>query len=177
MVSVIVPARDEEDVLQAFYDETMKYLPSAAKEYEVIFIDDGSKDETLNVLRSFLQKNKHIRVFSFKRNRGKADALAYGFSQARGEIIITMDADLQDKPSQIKKFLNKHKEGADVVCGWRKDRKDKQKMIVISRIFNYLIGLVFGLKLHDIDCGFKLFTKESIQNLTIYGGLYRFIPY
>jgi len=176
MVSVIVPARDEEEVLQVFYDEMMKYLPSSTKEYEIIFIDDGSADKTLQILKTFVQKNKHIRVFSFKRNRGKADALAYGFSHVQGDTIITMDADLQDKPSQIKKFLDKHKEGADVVCGWRKDRKDKQKMVFISKFFNYIIGLLFGLKLHDIDCGFKLFTKESMKSLNIYGGLYRFIP-
>lgn len=176
MVSVIVPAKDEEEGLQAFYDEMMKHLPNAAMDYEIVFIDDGSTDKTLKVLQSLVQKNKHIRVFSFKRNRGKADALAYGFSLAKGETLITMDADLQDKPSQIKKFLDKHKEGVDVVCGWRKERKDKQKMVFISRFFNSLIGVVFGLKLHDIDCGFKLFTKESVQNLTIYGGLYRFIP-
>lgn len=176
MVSVIVPARDEEEGIQAFYDELMRYLPKVSKEYEVIFIDDGSIDKTLAVLKSFTQKNKHIRVFSFKRNRGKADALAYGFSQVKGNVIITMDADLQDKPSQIQKFIDKHNEGSDVVCGWREKRKDKQKMVFISKFFNYLIGILFGLKLHDIDCGFKLFTRESIQKLNIYGGLYRFIP-
>jgi len=176
MVSIIVPARDEEEGIQAFYDEMMKYLPAAAKDYEIVFIDDGSTDNTLAILKSFIQKNKHIRVFSFKRNRGKSDALAYGFAHAKGNIIITMDADLQDQPSQIKKFLTKHKEGADVVCGWRKNRRDKQNMVFISHFFNYLIGVLFGLKLHDIDCGFKLFTKDSVQNLNIYGGLYRFIP-
>jgi len=176
MVSVVVPAKNEEEGIQAFYDEIMKYLPVAAKEYEIIFIDDGSTDKTLKVLQSFSAKNKHIRVFSFKRHRGKADALAFGFAHVKGDIIITMDADLQDKPSEIKKFLDKHKQGADVVCGWRKDRKDKQKMVVISRFFNYLIEVLFSLKLHDIDCGFKLFTKEAIQSINIYGGLYRFIP-
>jgi len=176
MITVIVPARDEEEGIKVFYDELMKYLPDAAKEYEVIFVDDGSTDKTLSVLKSFVQKNKHVRVFSFKRNRGKADALAYGFFHAQGDIIITMDADLQDKPSQIKKFLAKHKEGVDVVCGWRKYRKDKQKMVVISKFFNYIIGVLFGLKLHDIDCGFKLFSKDAVGKLYIYGGLYRFIP-
>ncbi len=87
-----------------------------------------------------------------------------------------MDADLQDKPSQIHKFITKHKEGADVVCGFRKERKDKSKMVIISRFFNYLIGVLFGLKIHDIDCGFKLFTTGAAKSLKIYGGLYRFIP-
>src|SRR6185437_9204480 len=176
MISLIVPALNEEEGIQAFYDEVMKFLPKIAKDYEILFIDDGSTDETLNIVKSFAQKNKQIRVFSFKRNRGKADALAYGFYHAKGDTIITMDADLQDKPSQLQKFVDKHNEGADVVCGWRKDRKDRQKMVVISRFFNYLIGVIFGLKLHDIDCGFKLFSKEAVEKLYIYGGLYRFIP-
>lgn len=176
MVSVIVPAKNEEEGIQAFYDELMKYLPNISKEYEVIFIDDGSTDKTLSILKSLSSKNKHIRVFSFKRHRGKGDALAYGFSHINGDIIITMDADLQDKPSELKKFMDKHKEGADVVCGWRTKRRDKQKMVFISKLFNYLISTVFGLELHDIDCGFKLFTKEALKSLNIYGGLYRFIP-
>jgi len=176
MLSIIVPARDEEEGIQAFYDELLKYLPDVSREYEIIFIDDGSTDETLKLLKNLAQKNNKVRVFAFKRNRGKGDALAYGFSQAKGDIIITMDADLQDKPSELKKFVDKQKEGADVVCGWRKDRKDKQKMVVISKLFNSLIGVLFGLRLHDIDCGFKLFTKDSIRSLNIYGGLYRFIP-
>lgn len=176
MVSVIVPARDEEDGIEAFYNELLKYLPKVSDSYEVIFIDDGSKDRTLEILQSFANKNKHIRVFSFKRNRGKADALAYGFFHAHGDIIVTMDADLQDKPSELHKFIAKYNEGSDVVCGWRKQRKDKQKMVVISKFFNYLNGVMFGLKLHDIDCGFKLFTKEAVDKLYIYGGLYRFIP-
>jgi len=176
MISVIVPAKNEEEGIEAFFDELMKYLPEVSKEYEVIFIDDGSSDKTLNILKSFVQKNKHVRVAAFKRNRGKADALAYGFFHATGDIIVTMDADLQDKPSELHKFIQKHKEGADVVCGWRKNRKDKQKMVFISKFFNYLISVLFGLKLHDIDCGFKLFSKEAVEKLYIYGGLYRFIP-
>lgn len=176
MVSIIVPAMNEEEGIQVFYDEVMKFLPKVAKEYEIIFVDDGSTDDTLQILKTFVQKNKHIRLFSFKRNRGKADALAYGFYHAKGDVIITMDADLQDKPSQLQKFVDKYNDGADVVCGWRKERKDKQKMVVISRFFNYLIGVMFGLKLHDIDCGFKLFSKEAVEKLYIYGGLYRFIP-
>jgi glycosyltransferase involved in cell wall biosynthesis len=176
MVSIIVPARDEEDGINVFYNELMKYLPKVSASYEVIFVDDGSSDNTLTILKSLANKNKNVRVVSFKRNRGKADALAYGFFHANGEIIITMDADLQDKPSELHKFIDKYKEGSDVVCGWRKERKDKQKMVVISKMFNHLIGVLFGLKLHDIDCGFKLFSKEAVDKLYIYGGLYRFIP-
>src|SRR5581483_10382215 len=96
MLSVIVPAKNEEEGIKAFYDETMKYLPRVVKEYEIIFIDDGSTDKTLKILQTFIKKNKHVRAFSFKRHRGKADALAFGFAHAKGDTILTMDADLQD---------------------------------------------------------------------------------
>jgi glycosyltransferase involved in cell wall biosynthesis len=175
MISIIVPAYNEEGI-EAYYEEMMRVLPGLKQDYEFIFIDDGSKDKTLSVLKTIAQKNKHIRIFSFKRNRGKADALAYGFSQVKGDIVLTMDADLQDKPSEIHKFLKKYEEGAEVVCGWRKHRKDRSKMVVISKFFNYLNRLLFGIKLHDIDCGFKMFSQEAAQSLHIYGGLYRFIP-
>jgi glycosyltransferase involved in cell wall biosynthesis len=176
MISVIVPVLNEEDGLHAFYDELMKVLPALSHAYEIVFIDDGSTDTSLEILQSFNKKNKHVQVFSFKKNRGKADALALGFSLAKGDLLVTMDADLQDKPSELHKFLEKQKSGADVVCGWRKERKDKSKMVVISKMFNYLIGLLFGLKLHDIDCGYKLLTRDAANSLHIYSGLYRFIP-
>jgi glycosyltransferase involved in cell wall biosynthesis len=176
MISIIVPVLNEEEGIQAFYDELIKVLSTLSHENEIIFIDDGSTDTSLDILKSFNKKNKHVRVYSFKKNRGKADALAIGFSVAKGDLLITMDADLQDKPSQIYKLLNKQKGGADVVVGWRKHRKDKSKMVIISKFFNYVNRVLFGLKLHDIDCGFKLLTSDATKNLHIYGGLYRFIP-
>lgn len=176
MISVIIPVLNEEEGLHAFYEEIINVLPSLSPEYEIVFIDDGSTDSSLEILKSFHKKNKHVNVFSFKKNRGKADALALGFSVAKGDLIVTMDADLQDKPSELHKFIEKQKEGADVVCGWRKERKDKSRMVVISKFFNAIIGYLFGLHLHDIDCGYKLFTKEAAKSLRIYAGLYRFIP-
>ena len=177
MISIIVPAYNEEDSLTAFYDETIKYLPELDKEYEIVFIDDGSTDSTLDVMKLLVKRDKNIHVFSFKGNRQKADALMLGFSKARGDLIFTMDADLQDKPSELHKFIKRQKEtNADVVVGWRKYRKDKSKMVIISKFFNWLNHSLFELKLHDIDCGFKLFTKDAAKNLHIYGGLYRFIP-
>lgn len=176
MISVIVPALNEGNGLKEFYDELIKYLPELSKTYEILFIDDGSTDNTLEVMKALAQKDKHIRIFSFKKNRQKADALALGFSEAKGELIFTMDADLQDKPSEMHKFLSKQKQGVDVICGWRKERRDKSKMVIISRFFNWVNRVIFGLTLHDIDCGFKLFTKDALQHLHIYAGLYRFIP-
>lgn len=177
MISVVVPAYNEEDGLEAFYNETIKYLPNIAKEYEIIFVDDGSNDGTLGVMKAIAKKDKNVHVYSFKGNRQKADALMLGFSKAQGDFIFTMDADLQDKPSELHKFLEKQKEhDADVVVGWRKHRRDKSKMVIISKFFNWLNHVLFNLNLHDIDCGFKLFTKEAAKSIHIYGGLYRFIP-
>ena len=176
VISIVVPVFNEEESLEAFYTELKKVLPSIKQESEIVFIDDGSTDKSLSIIKSLERKNKNVKVYSFKRNRGKADALALGFSKALGDLIVTMDADLQDKPSELYKFMEKHKEGADVVVGWRRVRKDKSKMVVISKFFNYLNRVLFGLKLHDIDCGLKLFTKDAIKSLHIYGGLYRFIP-
>ncbi|MBA3724203.1 MAG: glycosyltransferase family 2 protein [Candidatus Levybacteria bacterium] len=177
MVSIIVPAYNEEESLQAFYDETIKYLPHLDKAYEIVFIDDGSNDNTLLVMKALAKKDKHIKVYSFKGNRQKADALMLGFAKAQGDLIFTMDADLQDKPSELHKFITYQKEsGADVVVGWRKERKDKSKMVIISKFFNWLNHMLFKLQLHDIDCGFKLFTKDAAKSIHIYGGLYRFIP-
>lgn len=177
MISIVVPAYNEEDGLEAFYTETIKYLPKLDKEYEIIFVDDGSNDSTLSVMKSLAKRDKNVKVYSFKGNRQKADALMMGFSKAQGDFIFTMDADLQDKPSEMHKFLEKQKENdADVIVGWRKHRKDKSKMVIISKFFNWLNHMLFKLNLHDIDCGFKLFTKEAAKSIHIYGGLYRFIP-
>lgn len=177
MISIVVPAYNEEDGLQAFYDETIKYLPKLDKEYEIVFVDDGSNDGTLGVMKTIAKKDKNVKVFSFKGNRQKADALMLGFAKAKGDLIFTMDADLQDKPSELHKFIKFMEDnGSDVVVGWRKHRKDKSKMVIISKFFNWLNHVLFKLNLHDIDCGFKLFTRDAAKSLHIYGGLYRFIP-
>lgn len=177
MISIVVPAYNEADGLEAFYNETIKYLPKLSKDYEIVFVDDGSNDGTLDVMKKLVHKDKHVKVYSFKGNRQKADALMLGLAKAQGDFIFTMDADLQDKPSELHKFLEKQKEDdADHIVGWRKHRKDKSKMIIISKFFNWLNRVLFGLQLHDIDCGFKLFKKEAAKSLHIYGGLYRFIP-
>ena len=177
MISVVVPAYNEGDGLHLFYKETIKYLPKLDETYEIVFVDDGSNDNTLSVMKDIAEKDKNVRVFSFKGNRQKADALMLGFAKAQGDLIFTMDADLQDKPSELHKFINFIKENnSDVVVGWRRHRKDKSKMVIISKFFNWLNHKLFKLNLHDIDCGFKLFTKEAAKSLHIYGGMYRFIP-
>lgn len=176
MLSIVVPVFNEEESLGAFYAELMRVLSSFAKDYEIVFVDDGSTDKSLDILKQFEHDNKHVRVYSFRRNMGKAEALSLGFHEAKGDLIATLDADLQDQPSEIRKLLDLHEQGYDVVCGWRKDRKDKSKMKVISRLFNWTLGKVFDVDVHDYNCGLKLYTKDAAKSLRLYGGLHRFIP-
>ncbi len=175
MLSIVVPVFNEEESLDAFFTELVSVVDTLGK-YEIVFIDDGSTDDSLTLLKQFADKNKSVRVFSFRTNQGKSEALTVGFQQAQGEMVITLDADLQDKPSEIPKFIEKSKEGIDLICGWRKDRRDKSQMVIISRVFNKVIGRLFGLKLHDYNCGFKLYTKAAAESLRLYGGMHRFIP-
>lgn len=176
MISVVVPVFNEEESLRIFYRELIRIAPQLDKSYEIIFVDDGSTDRSLDILKEFIEKNNNVRIFSFRKNQGKGEALTLGFEKAIGDIIITLDADLQDNPSEINKLLKKHKEGIDVVSGWRKERKDTSKMIIISRLFNFIVGKLFNLKLHDYNCGFKTYSKEAAKSLRLYGGLHRFIP-
>jgi len=176
MISIVVPVYNEEESLKHFYDALIEVSPWLDKEYEIIFVDDGSLDSSLLVLKSLSEKNKHVKIFSFRRNLGKAEALNFGFMKAQGDHIVTLDADLQDQPSEIRKLLDRAQEGVEVVCGWRKDRKDKSRMVVISRLFNRLMGYFFDLQIHDYNCGLKVYTKDAAKSLRLYGGLHRFIP-
>lgn len=176
MLSVVVAAFNEEESILHFYGELKKFLPKLAKEYEIVFIDDGSFDNTLKLLQNLAEKDPNIKIFSFRRNHGKAEALTFGFQKAKGDLILTMDADLQDKPSEISKLINKQKVGYDLVSGWRKERKDSFAKIIFSKMFNVVASLFWGIKLHDYNCGLKLYTAEAAKSLNLYGGMHRFIP-
>lgn len=177
MISIIVPVYNEEESLQAFYSELKKELAKLKDTHEILFIDDGSTDRSFEMLKDLEKQDKVVRVFSFRKNQGKAEALTLGFHKAAGEIIVTLDADLQDKPSEIAKLLEKQKiESIDVISGWRKDRKDKSRMVVISRMFNAIAGRLFNVYLHDYNCGLKVYTNEAAKSLRLYGGQHRFIP-
>lgn len=175
MLSIVVPVYNEEESLNAFYEEIVLVLNSY-KDYEVIFVDDGSRDSSLEILKELVQKNKKLRVYSFRRNQGKAEALTLGFQKTKGDKVVTLDADLQDKPDQIALLEKKLDDGYDVVCGWRRERKDSFRHTLFSKIFNSLAGTLWGLKLHDYNCGLKIYTSECAKSLRLYGGLHRFIP-
>jgi len=177
MISIVVPVFNEEECLAILYKELICVTPQLDKSYEIIFVDDGSTDGSLQILKKFEKENSHIRIFSFRKNQGKAEALTFGFQKAKGDYIITLDADLQDKPKEILKLIKKAKEeNWDVVCGWREKRKDPTSKVFSSKLFNSITSIFWGLKLHDYNCGLKLYSKEVAKSLRLYGGMHRFIP-
>jgi len=176
MLSVVIPLFNEQESLQVLYEELMKTVQKLDKKHEIVFVDDGSTDGSFNILKGFEERNNNVRIFSFRKNQGKAEALTLGFQKAKGKYIVTLDADLQDKPSEIPKLLEKINEGWDLACGWRKNREDSFFKIASSKIFNFIASLFWGLKLHDYNCGLKAYTAEVAKSLSLYGGLYRFIP-
>lgn len=176
-ISFIIPAKNEEDSVDILYNEIIKILKKITKKYEIIFIDDGSTDNTYSQLQKLHRKNKKIKIIKLRGNFGKSIALQIGFENSKGNIIFTIDADLQDNPKEIPKFLNQLENNYDLVSGWKKKRYDPPITKVIpSRIINFLTRIFTGIQIHDINCGFKVYKREVIQNLNLYGELYRFIP-
>ena len=176
MISVVIPVYNEQESLEGFYKELVRELRKLSEKYEIIFVDDGSFDASLTILQKIAKQDKTVRIFSFRKNHGKAEALSFGFQKANGAYVITLDADLQDKPSEIAKILDTLRKGFDVVCGWRKERKDSGKKILSSKLFNFLANTFWRLKLHDYNCGLKGYTKDAAKLLHLYGGMHRFIP-
>ncbi|MEX0326082.1 MAG: glycosyltransferase family 2 protein [Puniceicoccaceae bacterium] len=177
-LSVVVPVLDEEGSLKELTDRLLAVLPSVSSDgFEIIFVDDGSRDSSWAFIKDLHRSHpEQIRGIRHRRNFGKAAALARGFKAARGRTIITMDADLQDQPEEIPKFLDALEAGADMVSGWKKNRKDPVDKTLPSRIFNGMVRLVSGLKLHDVNCGFKAYRSEVAKGLKLYGEMHRFIP-
>lgn len=176
-LSFVIPAKDEQDSVETLYQQISKEAGKLTNQFEIIFIDDGSIDRTFEILKGLAEKDKNVKVIKFRGNWGKSAALQTGFGLASGEIIFTLDADLQDDPAEIPKFLAKLDEGYDLVSGWKKRRFDPSVKVIPSRILNnFLIPQLTGVKLHDINCGFKAYKKEVVKSLNLYGELYRFIP-
>lgn len=176
-LSVVIPAKNEEGSVETLYQEIKSVVNPLKKSFEVIFVDDGSSDSTFEKLAALHKKDPRVKIIKFRGNLGKSAALQVGFNLACGEIIFTMDADLQDNPAEIPHFLAKLDEGYDLVSGWKKTRHDPSVKVIPSRILNnFLTPLLTGVKLHDINCGFKAYRKEVVKSLNLYGELYRFIP-
>jgi len=176
MLSVVIPVFNEQESLKVFYSELIKFVPRLSKSYEIVFVDDGSEDKSSEILKSFKNKSKNVRVIYFRKHQGKAEALTLGFRAAKGDYIVTLDADLQDRPEEIEKLLKKARTGWDLVSGWRKNRKDSIFKVITSKIFNSIASVFWGLKVNDLNCGLKVYRKEAAKSLNLYGGMHRFIP-
>ena len=177
LLSIVIPLLNEEENIPLLYKELTEVLSSANESYEIIFIDDGSTDRSLALLRDLQVQDDHLVIVSFRRNFGQTAAMAAGFDFARGEVIITMDADLQNDPKDIPRLLEEIRAGNDVVTGWRYDRKDTFiNRRLPSIIANKLISKTTGVNLHDYGCTLKAFRRDVIKNVRLYGEMHRFIP-
>jgi glycosyltransferase involved in cell wall biosynthesis len=176
VISVVVPVHDEERSVEPLYKELRSALEPLGRAWEAVFVDDGSADGSFAALTRLHAMAPNIEVVRLRRNFGKAAALAAGFRHASGDVVVTIDADLQDDPAEIPRLLAKLDEGFDLVCGWKTERRDPLTRRLLSRIFNGVVGRVSGLRLHDMNCGLKAYRADVVRNLRIYGELHRFLP-
>jgi len=177
MISVVIPAYNEEENVPRLYEKLKKVLEALGEDYEIIFVDDGSTDKTPEILKELAEKDSRVKVIRFKRNYGQTAAMYAGFEHAKGDVIITMDADLQNDPEDIPKLLEKMKEGYDIVSGWRKDRKDPfLSRKLPSTIANWVISKVTGVHLHDYGCTLKAYKADVAKRYRLYGDMHRFLP-
>ncbi|MCA9428663.1 MAG: glycosyltransferase family 2 protein [Candidatus Omnitrophica bacterium] len=175
-ISIVIPAHNEEENLDQLRANLVSSLEPLNKSFEVIFIDDGSSDSTYAKMAKFSREDPRFKGIRMRKNVGKASALAAGFDAATGDIVFTMDADNQDDPSEIPRFLEKLDEGHDLVSGWKRTRHDPSQRVIASRIFNGAIRFISRVPLHDFNCGFKAYRAEVVKSLTLYGEWHRFIP-
>ena len=174
-ISVIIPVYNEVDSLQELHHELTRVLSDYIP-YEILFIDDGSSDGSVELIKRLSQSDSAVNLIEFHRNYGKSAALSEGFKYAQGDYVVTMDADLQDDPAEIPNLILKLEEGNDLVSGWKKDRKDPFSKKIPSKLFNFVTRLVTGVKIHDFNCGLKIYRKAVVKTLEIYGGRHRYIP-
>ena len=176
-ISVIVPLYNEEESVTPLYDAIVSALAPLNLSYEILFVDDGSKDNTVQIASKLSEQDSNLRIVKFRRNYGQTPAMAAGIDNARGRILVTMDGDLQNDPSDIPFFLEKIKEGYDIVVGWRHKRQDKLITRKIpSKIANWIIGKVTGVPIKDNGCSLKAYKAEVIKNVPLYSEMHRFIP-
>ena len=175
-LSVVVPLLNEADSLPELYARLKKVVGGLTDHYEIIFVDDGSTDNSFDVLEDLQKKETHIKLIQLRRNYGKATALKMGFNEAQGELIVTIDGDLQDQPEEIPKILAKLEDGNDLVTGWRVVRRDPLRKILASKVFNAVAGRLTGVRLHDMNCGLKGYRREVVESLGNQGAYHRYIP-
>ncbi|REJ82251.1 MAG: glycosyltransferase [Acidobacteria bacterium] len=176
-VSVVVPVLDEAQSVAELAQRIAAELQALDKSFEIVFVDDGSRDDTVEVVRTCHREDPRIRLVRFRRNFGKAAALSAGFEHSSGEIIITIDGDLQDDPAEIPRFLEAlDGDQLDLVSGWKQRRRDPLSKRLLSRIFNAVTSAIASVDLHDFNCGFKAYRREVLDQVSVYGELHRYIP-
>ena len=178
-ISVVVPLYNEVESLPELEEWIARVMKEHGYSYEILFINDGSSDGSWNVIKRLQQKNKNVKGVCFRRNYGKSPALNTGFARAEGDVVITMDADLQDSPDEIPALYDMiMKEGYDLVSGWKKKRYDPLSKTIPTKLFNASARRVSGIKnLHDFNCGLKAYRKEVVKHIEVYGDMHRYIPY
>ena len=175
-LSVVIPLYNEENSLAELHNRIILSLQSLSSNYELIFVDDGSTDNSFSVLKDLHKEDGQVKAIRFRKNFGKAAALSAGFKEATGKTIVTIDADLQDLPEEIPVLIKKIEEGYDLVSGWKFKRQDPLVRRVASRLFNSVTTFYTGVKIHDFNCGLKCYRREVTEELELYGELYRYIP-
>jgi dolichol-phosphate mannosyltransferase len=174
-ISIVIPVYNEQDSIKPLIAELREVLNGLDKSYEIIFVDDGSRDRSFAILQQVASHDPQIRVIRFRRNAGQTAAFDAGFRAAQGDIVVTMDADLQNDPHDIPRLLKKM-EGFDVVCGWRYKRKDPWIKIISSQIANFVRNMLSQEEIVDTGCSLKAFKRESLQNMKLFNGMHRFLP-
>ncbi len=175
-LSIVIPVFNEEASLSLLRQEIGEVSRQHGYNPQIVFVDDGSTDESWNVIRKLAERDEGVQGIRFRRNFGKAAALSAGFAAANGQFVMTLDADLQDDPHEIPHFLAKMEEGLDVVSGWKKVRHDPWHKVLPSRLFNWLVSWINGVRLHDHNCGMKCYRREVLGEVHLYGELHRFVP-
>lgn len=176
-VSVVIPLYDEEESLKELHQQLRSTLQRMNVRYELIFVDDGSTDRSFQVLRDLKRMDHHhVKIVRFRRNFGKSAALAVGFEKAQGTYVVTMDADLQDDPTEIPSMIKKLEEDYDLISGWKKVRKDPISKTLPSKFFNFVTSVMTGIRIHDFNCGLKAYRNEVVKAVSVYGELHRYVP-
>ncbi len=175
-LSFVIPAFNEQDSLVQLHKEIAAVSADNSYDFEIVFIDDGSTDDTWKIIESLCSANENVKAIMFRGNYGKAAALRAGANLSTGDLIITMDADLQDDPAEVPKMLAALTEDYDLISGWKEVRNDPVNKTMPSKVFNWLVGVLTGVKLHDHNCGFKVYRREIFDEVKLYGEMHRFVP-
>jgi len=176
ILSVVIPFYNEEGSLEELYQRLLKVVDKDLTPYEFIFVDDGSTDRSNQIMCSLREADPRIRLITFRRNQGKSAALSVGFQAAHGKYIVTMDADLQDDPFEIPNLINELNKGYDLISGWKKKRNDPLTKTIPSKLFNKVTSVLSGIRIHDFNCGLKIYRNEVVKEIQMYGERHRFVP-